>query len=261
MDDALFTTLNDRIWAGGARREDLVQRVASALREQIASGDMAVGAKLIPEAELAKSLGISRPSLREAIRILASEGLVSVKHGIGTFVSAQRKPMLGSLELMRSLTDLIRASGGEPASRDLSIVLAVAPKDVAEALDLAPGTEVGLVSRVRTADNVAFVVAREYVVLDDASRRFEVLGEFTGGSLYEFLRVRFGFAISHSKLKMSAVGADNAMSKLLRLRKGAPLLLMEEVHYGFDGRAGLLAVNYHNTDVVEFTSMRSGTLV
>ncbi len=261
MDDTIFTTLNERIWAGGARREDLVQRVASALREQIVSGDLAVGAKLIPEAELAKSLGISRPSLREAIRILASEGLVSVKHGIGTFVTAQRKPMLGSLELMRSLTDLIRASGGQPASRDLSISLIAAPEDVAEALDLAPATEIGLVTRVRTADAVAFVVAREYVVLDEKGRTFDVLREFTGGSLYEFLRVRFGFAISHSKLKMTAVGADTGMSKLLGLRKSAPLLLMEEVHYGFDGSPGLFAVNYHNTDVVEFTSMRSGTLV
>lgn len=261
MDETLFTALNERIWAGGARREDLVQRVAGALREQIIAGDLAVGAKLVPEAELAKTLGISRPSLREAIRILASEGLVVVKHGIGTFVSAQRKPMLGSLELMRSLTDLIRASGGEPASRDLSIALIKAPNDVAEALDFGVGAEMGLVTRVRTVDTIAFVVAKEYVVLDDQGRTLEALKEFTGGSLYEFLRERFGFAISHSKLKMSAVAADSGMAKVLGLRKGAPLLLMKEVHYGFDGRPGLFAVNYHNTDVVEFTSMRSGTLV
>jgi GntR family transcriptional regulator len=260
VDQALFTTLNERIWAGGARREDLVQRVAGALREQIVAGDLKVGARLVPEAELAKSLGISRPSLREAIRIIASEGLVVVKHGIGTFVTAHRKPMLGSLEMTRSLTDLIRASGGEPASRDLLISRVKAPKDVAEGLDLAEGAEVGLVSRVRTTDNTPFVVAEEYVVLGEGGHGFDTLTEFTGGSLYEFMRLRFDFPIAHSKLTISAVAAGAAMAKVLGLRKGAPLLLMQEVHYGFDGRPGLLAVNYHNTDVVEFTSMRSGTL-
>lgn len=257
MDETVVSNLNERIWAGGAR-EDLVQRVAGALREQIVTGELRAGAKLVPEAALARNLGISRPSLREAIRVLASEGLIVVKHGVGTFVAAPRKPMLGSLEMMRSLTDLIRASGGEPASRDLSITLVKAPDAVAEALDLRPGFELGLVSRVRLTDARAFVVAREYVVLDDRDRTFEGLRAFSGGSLYEFLRLRFGFAIAHSKLKISAVAADAAMAKVLDLRKGSPLLLMEEVHFGLDGQPGLLAVNYHNTDVVEFTSMRSG---
>lgn len=261
MNDINFSDLGAKIWAANARREDLVQRVANALREQILSSKMPAGTKLIPEAEFAKNLGISRPSLREAIRILAREGLIVVKHGVGTFVTDAKKPMLNSLELMRSMTDLIRASGGEPACRDLAIDLVEPPSDIAEELDLAPGTKVGRISRVRLIDDKPFVIAREYLVLDGQQRSFDNLKGFAGGSLYEFMRVNFGVAISHSTLRMTAVAADAAMAQVLGLSKKAPLLLMRELHYGFDGQPALFAINYHNTEVVEFTSMRTGMVI
>lgn len=106
--------LIEKIWAANTQREDLVKRVANALREEITSGKLSPGAKLLPEAQLAVELGVSRPSLREAIRILAHEGRIVVKHGIGTFVGKEPK-LLGPLELMRSMTELIRAAGGVPS--------------------------------------------------------------------------------------------------------------------------------------------------
>jgi GntR family transcriptional regulator len=261
LSDTNITDLSERIWAPNIQREDLVQRVANALREQILSGRLSAGVRLTPEAEFARNLGISRPSLREAIRILAREGLIVVKHGVGTFVTNETKPILGSLELMRSMTDMIRASGGEPACRDLSIDLVDPPADVAEELELASSVKLGRVRRVRLIDKRPFAVSGEYIKLDGRQRRFEALKAFAGGSLYEFLRQRFGLPISHSKLRMSAVAADAAIAEALELRKRAPLLLMRELHYGFDGRPVLLTINYHNAEVVEFTSMRSGMAV
>jgi GntR family transcriptional regulator len=260
LTDNYSADLSERIWASGGRREDLVQRVANAMREKIMAGQMAEGTKLMPEAELAKTLSISRPSLREALRILAREGLIVVKHGVGTFVSRDTKPMLGSLEFMRSVTDLIRSAGAEPHSADLSIDLIEPPAEVAEALELGASSLVGRIYRVRFADERPFVVAKEYVALDGQRHSFDTLKQFTGGSLYEFLRQHFSMPISHSRVRMTAVAADPAMAQVLKLGKHAPLLLMREVHYGFDGQPCLYTVNYHNTDVVEFVSSRSGTM-
>jgi GntR family transcriptional regulator len=258
VNDIDFTTLSEKIWSGGSRREDLVQRVANALRDQILSKKMAPGDKLIPEAEFARHLGISRPSLREAIRILAHEGLIVVKHGVGTFVGKDHKHMMGSLELMRSMTDLIRAAGGEPSQRDLKIDLVKPPADVAADLELDAETKVGRITRVRLIDDQPFVLAKEYVALDDDKRAFAVLQRFNGSSLYQFLREEFSTDISHSRSRLSAVSADARMAELLKLKKGAPLLMMNELHYNSDGRPVMLALNHHNTEVVEFTSMRSG---
>lgn len=128
--------------------------------------------------------------------------------------------MLGSLELMRSMTDVIRASGGEPACRDLSIDQVDPSADIAEELELAAGAKIGRIRRVRLMDERPLAVSREYVVLDGRQRTFDALKTFTGGSL-----------------------------------------LMRELHFSFDGQPALLTINYHNAEVIEFTSMRSGMAV
>jgi GntR family transcriptional regulator len=255
-----LTSLSEKIWAANSQREDLVQRIAKALRDQILSGRLEHGAKLVPEAQLATQLGVSRPSLREAIRILAHEDMLVVKHGVGTFVSKEAK-LLGPLELMQSMSELIRTAGGVPSHRDLAIELITPPSHVAAELEMREGQRVAHISRVRLMDDAPFVVANEYIVLGEAPRTFENLTRFKTGSLYEFLRKEFGVHISHSRARLSAVAADAMTAKLLDLRKGSPLMVMDELHFGGDGRPVLLTINHHNTQVVEFTTMRSGARV
>ena len=87
LDDLQIAQLSTRIWRNGLPREDLVARVSNALREEIHSGKLVHGTRLPGEADLARQLGISRPTLREATRILARDGLLDIRHGVGTFVS------------------------------------------------------------------------------------------------------------------------------------------------------------------------------
>lgn len=71
-------------------KENLSQRTAEILRNMILAEQIyGVGEKLPNENELSERLGISRTTLREAIRILVSEGLLTVKRGKGTFVAEQ----------------------------------------------------------------------------------------------------------------------------------------------------------------------------
>jgi GntR family transcriptional regulator, transcriptional repressor for pyruvate dehydrogenase complex len=62
-------------------------RIASQVIEIINSQKLVPGSALPPERTLADLLGVSRPSLREALHILQAQGLVAIKHGQGTFVS------------------------------------------------------------------------------------------------------------------------------------------------------------------------------
>lgn len=97
---ALFTSL---------RREHLWSTAVAQIRELIASGRLPGGARLPGERELCQQLGISRVSLREAIRVLEQTGYLDVKPGRGTFVRApsisERAPLASWL---REHTDLIR---------------------------------------------------------------------------------------------------------------------------------------------------------
>ena len=84
--------------------ENLSQRTAETLRAQILEEKKyRPGEKLPNENELAESIGISRTTLREAIRTLASEGLLEVRRGRGTFVA-------GSLTALRRRASICRSS-------------------------------------------------------------------------------------------------------------------------------------------------------
>lgn len=77
----------------------LYEQLAGLIRQKIASGELAPGERLPAEVELAAALGVGRPSLREALKILQALGVVSIRHGAGIFVS-----QAGPDEIARRLT-------------------------------------------------------------------------------------------------------------------------------------------------------------
>jgi GntR family transcriptional regulator len=258
MEANLIANLIGKIRGSGATREVLVKRVADALREQIASGQLKPGARLISEVALAQRLEISRPTLREAMRILAREGLIDIKHGVGAFVADEQRLIWSRLDSIRSFTDLIRSAGGVPGDSRLTVQRTPAPDDVAEALEIALQTPVCLIKRVRLIDGAPLSVATEYIPLAGQTEEFARLKTFAGGSLYSFLRERCGVTLARSNVVIAAVRADAERARLLKVRPATPLLLLREPHYDPAGKPVLFTVNYHNSNLVQFTLTRAG---
>src|SRR5215204_3587376 len=89
-----FTTIVSE--KNGTTAEEVVTR----LREMIQSGDLAAGDRLPPERDLAKLLGVSRPTLRAGIRSLTTVGILQSKQGAGTFVAeVEESPTLDTSAL------------------------------------------------------------------------------------------------------------------------------------------------------------------
>src|SRR5215471_12307367 len=92
------------------RRGTTFQEVVSQLREMIHRGELRPGDRLPPERDLAKRLGVSRPTLRAGISSLAAVGVLQPRRGAGTFVvEAEGSPALDSspLHQMASLSEEI----------------------------------------------------------------------------------------------------------------------------------------------------------
>lgn len=88
------------------RNGSTAEEVAARLREMIHSGELSAGDKLPPERDLAKILGVSRPTLRAGIRSLSAVGILFSKQGAGTFVAARdESPTLdgSSLRMLSAL--------------------------------------------------------------------------------------------------------------------------------------------------------------
>jgi len=90
-------------------RETAADACARVVRGAILSGELAPGAKLPPERQLAKSLGVNRLTLRNALAQLASAGLVSVRQGSGYTVRDYR--LAGGLDLLPGLMKLSQERG------------------------------------------------------------------------------------------------------------------------------------------------------
>ena len=117
---AVFRNLNSE------KNGSTAEEVASRLRDMIHSGELGAGDRLPPERDLAKLLGVSRPTLRAGIRSLSSVGILQSKQGAGTFVAERdESPTLDSSPL-RMLSALHGFTSDEMFEARLALEMSIA---------------------------------------------------------------------------------------------------------------------------------------
>jgi GntR family transcriptional regulator len=235
----------------------LTQSCAEALEEAIEAGTYRPGSRLPSEEELAEQLAVSRPTLRESLRLLEERGMISRRHGRGTFV--RERPIQKELNRNFGITSMIRAAGYAPSARDGNIVSIAADEKLAEALGLNAGDPVWQIERVRLADE------RPVVFSIDALPEYLVTSEdldpvITGGeqSLYSLLHKLRGIVIYRGQAELIPCKATPQLRALLDVKPGAPLLCMRQIDFDQHGRAAVYSVEYHVADWVRFSVERLG---
>ncbi|MFF0741798.1 GntR family transcriptional regulator [Streptomyces sp. NPDC004111] len=205
-------------------------QLSQQLEAAIEKGRLPPGSLLGNEVDLAGRLGLSRPTVRQAIQTLVDKGLLVRRRGVGTQVvhSQVRRP----LELS-SLYDDLAAAGQRPATRVLHNAVERAGPEVAAALGLAEGAEVHRIDRLRSAHDEPMAFLRNHLpagllVLDSAAL------EATG--LYRMMRAA-GVTLHSARQTVGARAAGAEEAALLDESAGAPLLTMERRTYDGTGRA------------------------
>lgn len=205
-------------------------QVAERIAEAIQAGELLPGARLDNEIQLADHLGLSRPTVRQAIQYLVDKGLVVRKRGVGTqVVHGQVKR---AVELT-SLYDDLRRAGQEPVTRVLSIGTVAAEEDVAGALGLPPGTTVLRLERLRYALGEPLALLHNWLPVGPAPLSAEAL---EGRGLYELLRAT-GVRMRVANQRIGARAATPVEARLLQERRSCPLLTMVRTAYDDQGRA------------------------
>ncbi len=241
---------------GTRSRKLLTDVVRDELRRDLLSGPYAPGDKLPAEPELAAAYGVSRVTLREAVRGLAEEGYLSRQHGIGTYVT--KKPRLrNNLDANFGVTQLIRSMGMTPGNEGVRISEEAATDVVARALAVEPRQPVARLERVRTADGDPIVYSVEFVPMASLGGDLEVLRNLSG-SLYELL-ADLGHPVDHGVVSMRPILADREMSQRLGVKMGAPLLRMEQVDYGTGDRPELFSLEWYGGEELEVVVYRKGS--
>jgi GntR family transcriptional regulator len=205
------------------------RRIEQALRERIAG--MQPGDALPSDAALVAEFGVSRMTARNAMQLLAAEGLVVRRPGHGSFVAP--RTVHRSADRLMSFSHEMRRRGRAPGSRVLERALKPADPSEASRLGLRPGARVVLLRRVRLADGDA--VAVETAILDGRVADAVMGADLESGSLHEAL-ARGGFRLGGGTATITAESATREDVELLGVRRGDALLVERRVIVDEGGR-------------------------
>lgn len=199
------------------------------------------GERLPSEPELAKQMGVSRATLREAMRTFETQGLIRRRQGSGTFVVGEVSVIESGLEVLESIETMAERLGLEISVSDLHIESVPADKEHAQALSVPTGTRLTLIRRVVRADNrpVAYLVD---TLPEDVLKPDQLPSSFKG-SVLDFLLER-GDPLTASRAAVSAIGATADVAKPLEIQRGDVLLQIVSQLYSGSSRVVDFSYSY-----------------
>lgn len=205
-------------------------QVARHLEAAIRSGQLATGTRLENELRIAESLGVSRPTVRAALRYLVDKGLLMRRPRYGTVVTQEKVDR--TVQLSSLYDDLIEAAKA-PTTKVLRNEAVEATEPVAAALNLQVGQLVLFLERLRLVDGEPIALMHNYLPASLVTLSSDMLERH---GLYELLRVG-GIFPTRATQRMSAKNASHAEASQLGEARRAALLTMERITYDQGGRA------------------------
>ncbi|MFI6824119.1 GntR family transcriptional regulator [Micromonospora sp. NPDC050187] len=233
-------------------------RTATRLRELIRDGVLAPGSRLPAEPELARRLGVSRPTLRAAVTELIGDLLLVRRRGVGTFVSAAPRPAHG-LERLTGVGRGIALLGHRPGTTGLRVRHVVADPSLAAELRVDPGAPVVHLTRTRTADGVPVAHCAEWVPAGLLPEPTALDAFGAEDSLHDRLAA-LGLPLRQAVTRLVPVVPDADLRDRLALTSDTPLLLLEQRHYPAapGDRVALFSRHWYDTGRIDLQLVRRG---
>ncbi|MBO0764201.1 MAG: GntR family transcriptional regulator [Hyphomicrobiaceae bacterium] len=214
----------------GSRRPRYLH-VRGQLVERIRSGAWAPGQPIPSEFDIAREFGVSQGTARMAVTALVAENVVVRRQGLGTYVCEHtqeeeyaRFSSVFDGERRRIATD----------TQSRQAVVAGANRTERRDLNLAAGAKVLRIRRVRTRDGTPFIL--ETVSVPAALFPGLAQRETLPATLYELYQKSYGVLVVRAEERLTAIAADRAAAKTLRVAAGAPLLRIERTAFALEGR-------------------------
>jgi GntR family transcriptional regulator len=228
----------------------LRDRIADLIRDE----RMAPGDKLPTEAQLTTRFRISRPALREALKLLEQDGIIYVEHGRGRFVSAMSAVQVDRpITVFESVTDMTRHYGYQTSNKVLSISEETATADVAEALKLGEGERVIRLERLRLQDEEPILYCIDYVPRAIITAR--LYDHDWSGSLLGILET-YRQRPRMSSAKVTAVMLPEEVIERHDLAGFGPALLITETCFNAAGEPVIYAIDFHRGSHFSFSLVR-----
>ncbi len=215
------------------------QRLQADLAKLIAKTP--AGQRLISEPELAKQLGVSRATLREAMRTFETQGVIRRRQGSGTYVVGKIRAIDAGLEKLESIETMAKRMNLEITVSDLHIEGFDADADSAKGLGVAEKTRLTRIRRVIRADRrpAAYLVD----TLPESILKPSDLPSNFSGSVLDFLLAR-GDRLGNSRAVVGATNAHTDVAKPLEIQRDDVLLKFESQLFDLKNNVVDFSVSY-----------------
>lgn len=220
----------------------------------IRKGVLAPGTQLPSQEELASMLGVSRATVREAVRGIAQMGLIEQRHGVGTFVATAGWRINEGMEILESLESMAKRQGWVCGSEAVEIRQITADASLAQRFGVPVGTTINTVSRIKTADGQPVASMTDYVLQDILSID-QLPRQFTG-SVLDLLLSSDEPRVDYAIATWTACTGTSEVARALRVSPENPLLFSVETVYAKDGRAIEIGETYFVTNFFRFHVIR-----
>ena len=210
----------------------LYVQIADSLLDRIESGRLIAGDRLPPERELSEGLGVNRLTLRHALRVLESQGLLIRRQGSGTYVADPKiERQAGRLI---SFTRGMERQGFATGARVVRFEERPVEASLAAVLHLPVHAPVYDLIRLRLLNDVPAML--EHYVM--SVRRFPDLGRFDleHRSMYAVMEAEYGVSIRRARQSLEPVVASEFEADLLGVIPGAPLMMERRLAYDQEGQ-------------------------
>ena len=210
----------------------LYTQIAESLLDQIESGKLAPGHRLAPERELSQTLGVNRVTLRQALQLLETQGLLIRRQGHGTYIAEPKiERQAGKLF---SFTRGMERRGYKPGAKVIVFNERPVEASIAKHLKLRVSSPVYEIHRLR-------FVNKEPVLLEQFTisvQRFPNLDkhDLVNRSMFEVMEKEYGVVVSQARQSLEPVLATDYEAKLFGIATGTPLMLERRLSFDKDNQ-------------------------
>lgn len=231
--------------------------IANELRKQILSGDYAPNQQLPLEKELCERFAVSKMTMKKALDILVSEGLIIKRRGYGTFVKDLNQVEIQRLMMSRQFMGTSALfEEGAVRSKVLNFTVDSATNHVSSSLNIDQGSFVYNIHRVRIVNGKPLAIERTYMPIDVIPG---LKLENVNASIYEYIESTLNANIQSAHRKITVRKSDDFESEELNLKKGDPVAIVEQTGYLNTGELFEYSISTHKYDEfqVEFVLTRN----
>lgn len=202
-------------------------QIADRFISQIESGDLPPGTQLAPERVLSSELNVNRMTLRRALQVLESQGLLERKHGIGNFISYAK--------IDRHMETIFRFSSGmarrgfSPGTKLISVKIIKSDFKLAKDFGAEKSVKVYDIIRVRSINQEPVMIEHYNIPVF----RFPKLltYDLENRSIYEIFETEFEVKITNTRQSLEPIIANTLEAELLNIFRGDPLMLEKRLSY------------------------------